>query len=1773
MESPETGYPGNNAAAAARQAGIRVITITIGAPNATCLGCMRLWASSGLDSFYAPSSSDLAQIYGYLAGSLCRNQAPLANAGPDFNVFLPATAQLNGSLSDDGLPVNTALTARWTQVSGPAQATINDPTRVTTPVAFPQTGAYTFRLTVSDALLSATDDVVATVIPEANLAGGSLVLVTANAASNPINTAVTVTATLKDSANQPIPNFGMRLNVAGANAANVVAATGQTNAAGQFTFTYTGANSGADAVTATAQGTGQSLTSNQLNFTWTIPPAQIPTAVQGFLASPIHQSSYSSGVEVKLKSDVSVSNAKIDLCTGTSPVANCQTIATGLSGGPGATLFVIQTQLIPNGPCVIIVCGEVNGQPQNSEVLFNVVGENKPGRVTLRSTDFTVPVSGIPITIGRKYDSLEKDVNGDFGYGWALDVYATRLQVGADYGVTFNDPASGRRVHFAFTPPSYGGLVSYLFYEQYTPEPGVYGKLTTDGCGLFYQSGRQFKYVLAANYQPTTYTYTDPYGREYVMGADGKLRSLKDLQGNTLTVTAAGIVSSTGRSVPFVRDAQGRITQITDTENKVYSYSYYPAGELKDVTLPGVVTKPSYTYNTTHHLLTAKDARGNTEATLTYHPDGRLATVTDAASNTTSYSYDLANNRTTQTNPDTGTVVTQTDAYGLLISQTNPLNQTTTFAYDAQRNLTSETNAIGQTKRYTYDNRGNRLTATDPANQTATASYNQYGAPTGVADPLGNAVTLSYDATGLPLELRDSLGTLARLTYDSRGAKLSETDGVGATKSYAYDPFGNKVAETDALGFTHRWIYDAMGRVTRQQKANIGVETAYTYDALGRLTRQQEAYGFQMVYEYDGNGNRTAVTDARNNRTSYAYDAANRLTQVTYPDNTAVSYTYNYRDQKLTETDQNNRTTSYTYDKAGRLTKVTHPDNTFTTTTYDDIGRVLTQTDERGNTTRTEYDPGCSCSGRVTKVIDALNRFTQSKYDAAGRLTSSIDAKGRETKYLYDARGRVVRTVFPDQTQTSATYDGANRVIRGLDQSSRATQYEYDGRGSLKSVTNALGQQTKYGYDADGNLLTVTDARNFTTTNEYNLRNQRSGRFLAGGGHEDYFYDAAGNLTGKRAQNGKLTTHNYDVLNRLSSIVPDASLSEPTISFTYKPNGQRATLTDVTGTTTYSYDNRNRLTSKQTPFGTLSYGYDAASNLTSTQSSNTNGLSVTYGYDVLNRLQTVTDNRIAPGVTSYVYDEVGNLSRTTQPNGVQHAYTYNPVNLLTQLNLSKSASTLARYTYTHTPARLRASMTELNGRTTTYAYDDANQLSSETIANAPQAAQNGVISYVLDAVGNRTARNSTVSAIPSTTNTFNGADHLNTDSYDDNDNTVAADGKTVAYDFRDKLKSVNGGAITLAYDGNGNRVRKTVGGVTTNYLVDELNPTGYAQVIEELIGGQVHRVYTYGTMLISQRQLVSGNWVTSHYGYDGSENVRSLTNSAGVVTDTFDYDAFGNLVERTGTTPNNYLYRGQQFDADLGFYYQRARYYEQGRGRFLTRDEFDGVNTKPQSLHKYLYANADPVNLGDPSGYLSTLEKSLAGSKTIPPAATAAGVTIGQSTTLTLSKRYLAPAIRCSVFVLAGYASVGTEGLKKTRVDEACNVAGEVAERFIGFTNEDSDYDRDKNQSKTRVFWSGGAPAKFAAQEWAKANDGITIEMTIKGRVLADATEDWDWAKARPYWAILSAEYASEAADVVHVFIHPPLFSPKSIWVLVEEPILKVNPNVGSGRIVRHQVN
>ncbi len=191
-------------------------------------------------------------------------------------------------------------------------------------------------------------------------------------------------------------------------------------------------------------------------------------------------------------------------------------------------------------------------------------------------------------------------------------------------------------------------------------------------------------------------------------------------------------------------------------------------------------------------------------------------------------------------------------------------------------------------------------------------------------------------------------------------------------------------------------------------------------------------------------------------------------------------------------------------------------------------------------------------------------------------------------------------------------------------------------------------------------------------------------------------------------------------------------------------------------------------------------------------------------------------------------------------------------------------------------------------------------------------------------------------------------------------------------------------------------------------------------MLEEItnVGGAVSvtRVYTYGHRLISQDQLlVNGNgglvWVASFYGYDGHGNTRHLTTTSTTMSDAYDYDAFGGLIARIGTTPNIYLYSSQQFDIGLSLYYNRDRYLNVNYGRFWTMDSLEGDQRLPVSMHRFLYVNADPVNLWDPSG-----KETLASQQ--------AGVTIdeinGKSVILYLTRagRKVAKVIACGTGVV-----------------------------------------------------------------------------------------------------------------------------------------------------------
>jgi RHS repeat-associated protein len=125
--------------------------------------------------------------------------------------------------------------------------------------------------------------------------------------------------------------------------------------------------------------------------------------------------------------------------------------------------------------------------------------------------------------------------------------------------------------------------------------------------------------------------------------------------------------------------------------------------------------------------------------------------------------------------------------------------------------------------------------------------------------------------------------------------------------------------------------------------------------------------------------------------------------------------------------------------------------------------------------------------------------------------------------------------------------------------------------------------------------------------------------------------------------------------------------------------------------------------------------------------------------------------------------------------------------------------------------------------------------------------------------------------------------------------------------------------------------------------------------------------YVYAGMLLISQQRGIGS-APLFYLVDGQNSTRALSDAAGVVTDAYDFDAFGETQASTGGTVNAYLYTGQQSEQGMGLYYLRARYYEPNTGRFLSRDPVTGSIFDPPAFHPYTYSRNDPMNRWDPHG-------------------------------------------------------------------------------------------------------------------------------------------------------------------------------------------------------------
>ena len=172
------------------------------------------------------------------------------------------------------------------------------------------------------------------------------------------------------------------------------------------------------------------------------------------------------------------------------------------------------------------------------------------------------------------------------------------------------------------------------------------------------------------------------------------------------------------------------------------------------------------------------------------------------------------------------------------------------------------------------------------------------------------------------------------------------------------------------------------------------------------------------------------------------------------------------------------------------------------------------------------------------------------------------------------------------------------------------------------------------------------------------------------------------------------------------------------------------------------------------------------------------------------------------------------------------------------------------------------------------------------------------------------------------------------------------------------MSFAGGGTVDYKYDPFGRRIYRSGPSGTTIWLYDGAN------IVEELDGsGTVQATYTQGSGVDEPLAMLRGA-TTDYYEADGLGSVTSLTDSTGVIVETYTYDAYGNLTAGGTSLTNPFRYTGREWDQEAGLYYYRARYYEPVDGRFLSEDwMMIGPNA-------YSYVGNAPLTYVDPSGHL-----------------------------------------------------------------------------------------------------------------------------------------------------------------------------------------------------------
>ncbi len=378
-------------------------------------------------------------------------------------------------------------------------------------------------------------------------------------------------------------------------------------------------------------------------------------------------------------------------------------------------------------------------------------------------------------------------------------------------------------------------------------------------------------------------------------------------------------------------------------------------------------------------------------------------------------------------------------------------------------------------------------------------------------------------------------------------------------------------------------------------------------------------------------------------------------------------YTYDTSDNLVSMTDRKGQTTTYTYDLMNRMTRADYADGSWTSYAYDAIGRLLTINDSITGTIQYSYSGG----DQVTRETTPLGIIDYT-YDALGRRTS-MTVNGQPTvNYTYDANSRLTkisRDINGTVRDFNISYDDAGRRIQlqvPLFKSKGkwqylTTTYAYDNASRLLNIEhlisplNQILESLSYTYDATGNRISMNRPSvnlpmpNAVSNTSYNSANQ-----MLSFNDKNITYDNNGNMTSVTNTCGT-TTYTWDVRNRLMGIDgfnTDCSLL--TASFEYDALGRRIEKTINGETTQYLYDGLDIV--QEIKNGVVYANYIRTLNIDEPLARITQNAVRYYQTDALGSVIALTDEN---GVvkTTYAYDPFGNTTVSGEASDNPFQYT------------------------------------------------------------------------------------------------------------------------------------------------------------------------------------------------------------------------------------------------------------------------------------------------------------------------------------------------------------------------------------------------------------------------------------------------------------------------------------------------------------------------------------